>query len=173
MRYGIPKYRLPREVLDAEVARIVDLGVRLELGAPVDDIPALMESGQFDACFAAIGAHLAHRVDIPAADASRMLDAIDLLRGVESGEPPRIGRRVAVYGGGNTALDAARTAKRLGAEEACIVYRRTRDRMPAHAFEVLEAADEGIQMRWLQHHPGLRRGHPPGRAHGDRRSRAR
>ena len=78
-----------------------------------------------------------------------MIDAIDLLRGVESGEPLRIGRRVAVYGGGNTALDAARTAKRLGADEAFIVYRRTRDRMPAHAFEVLEAADEGIQMRWL------------------------
>ncbi len=149
MRYGIPKYRLPRDVLDAEVARILDLGVRLELDAPVRDIPALMESGQYGACFAAIGAHLAHRVDIPVADASHVLNAIDLLRGVESGEVPRIGRRVAVYGGGNTALDAARTARRLGADEACIVYRRTRDRMPAHAFEVLEAADEGIQMRWL------------------------
>ena len=149
MRYGIPKYRLPRDVLDAEVARILDLGVRLELGAPVRDIPAIMESGQFGACFAAIGAHLAHRVDIPVADTSRVLNAIDLLRGFESGEPLRIGRRVAVYGGGNTALDAARTAKRLGADEACIIYRRTRERMPAHAFEVLEAADEGIRMRWL------------------------
>jgi NADPH-dependent glutamate synthase beta subunit-like oxidoreductase len=149
MRYGIPKYRLPRDILDAEVARIAELGVRLELGMPVVDIPALMERGQYGACFAGIGAHLANRVDIPTGDASRVLDAIELLRGVENGEPPLIGRRVAVYGGGNTALDAARTAQRLGAQETCVVYRRTRDRMPAHAFEVLEAAEEGIHMRWL------------------------
>jgi NADPH-dependent glutamate synthase beta subunit-like oxidoreductase len=149
MRYGIPKYRLPRDVLDAEVARILELGVRLELGAPVEDIPALLESDGYGACFAGIGAHLANRVDIPTPDASRVIEAIDLLRDVETGEPPRIGRRVAVYGGGNTALDAARTAKRLGAQETCVVYRRTRERMPAHAFEVVEAADEGIQMRWL------------------------
>jgi NADPH-dependent glutamate synthase beta subunit-like oxidoreductase len=158
MRYGIPKYRLPREVLDAEVRRILDLGVRLELDAPVRDIPALVREGGYGACFAAIGAHVAHRIDVPAADATRVLDALQLLRGVEEGDPPRIGRRVAVYGGGNTALDAARTARRLGAEEACIVYRRTRERMPAEATEVVEAVEEGVQMRWLRTVQGLDRG---------------
>ena len=80
-----------------------------------------------------------------------VLDAIALRRDLEEGSagPPRRGRRVAVYGGGNTAMDAARTAKRLGAEEAVIVYRRTRDQMPAHESELLEALQEGIQVRWL------------------------
>ena len=171
MRYGIPKYRLPRDVLDAEVARILDLGVRLELDAPVRDIPALMESGQYGACFAAIGAHLAHRVDIPAADATRVLNAIDLLRGVESGEPPRIGRRVAVYGGGNTALDAARTAKRLGADRG--VHRLPPDARP-HARSCLRGPRgrrRGHPDAVAEHDPGLRRGQAPGRADADRRAR--
>ncbi|HXN32623.1 MAG TPA: NAD(P)-binding protein [Polyangiaceae bacterium] len=150
MRYGIPKYRLPREVLDSEITRILDLGVRLECGAPVDDLLEAIEAGGYGACFAAIGAHLAHRVEIPTSDATRILDAVDLLRDVEGGEAPRIGRRVAVYGGGNTALDAARTVKRLGADEACIVYRRSPAQMPARAFEVQEATEEGIQIRWLR-----------------------
>jgi NADPH-dependent glutamate synthase beta subunit-like oxidoreductase len=149
MRYGIPQYRLPREVLDSEIARIVDLGVKLECGSPVADIVGTAGRG-YEACFAAIGAHLAHRVDIPSGDASRILDAVDLLRDVEGGQPPRIGRRVAIYGGGNTALDAARTVKRLGADEACIIYRRSPAQMPAHTFEVQEATEEGIQIRWLR-----------------------
>ncbi len=148
MRYGIPKYRLPREIVDAEVARILDLGVRLELRSAVDRL--LEWRRDYDACFVAIGARVAHRVDIPASDASRILSSLQLLRGVEEGEPPRIGRRVAVYGGGNTALDAARTAQRLGAEDTCIVYRRTRAKMPAHAFEISEALEEGVHVRWLR-----------------------
>jgi NADPH-dependent glutamate synthase beta subunit-like oxidoreductase len=150
MRYGIPKYRLPRDVLDAEIARIVELGVIVETGAPVEDISLVKSRGGFDACFAAIGAHLANRVEIPATDASRILDAVRLLRDVEAGEPPRLGRRVVVYGGGNTALDAARTARRLGAEDTSIVYRRTRAQMPAHESEMREAEDEGIGVRWLR-----------------------
>jgi NADPH-dependent glutamate synthase beta subunit-like oxidoreductase len=150
MRYGIPRYRLPREVVDAEVQRIVDLGVRLELGVRVDDLPAAIAAGGFDACFAAIGAHLAKRVDIPAPDAGKILDAIGLLRELESGMgAPLLGRRVVVYGGGNTALDVARTAKRLGAENTVIVYRRTQAQMPAHEEELREALDEGVIMRWL------------------------
>ena len=78
-----------------------------------------------------------------------MLDAVSMLHGLEEGERPLLGRRVAVYGGGNTALDAARTAKRLGADEAVVVYRRTRDRMPAHETEVREAEEEGVLFRWL------------------------
>ncbi len=149
MRYGIPKYRLPREVLDAEVQRIVDMGVELKLDSRVDDLLQTMKTGRFDACFLAVGAHIAKRAYIPAGDASKILDAVSVLRGMEKEEKPLLGRRVVVYGGGNTAIDVARTAKRLGAEESIIVYRRTREKMPAHDFEVEEALQEGVRMKWL------------------------
>ncbi len=158
MRYGIPKYRLPRDILDAEVARILDMGVTLELNVKVTDILAELNEaagghagakGGFDAAFVAVGAHIGRRAYIPAGDSARILDAVALLHSMEDGAPPLLGRRVAVYGGGNTAMDAARTARRLGASEAVVVYRRTRDRMPAHDMEVEEALDEGVTMRWL------------------------
>jgi NADPH-dependent glutamate synthase beta subunit-like oxidoreductase len=150
MRFGIPKYRLPRDVVDAEVQRIVDMGVTLELDSRVDDIPAALSAEGFDACFAAIGAHLAKKVDIPAPDAVKILDAVSFLRGMETGDAPlQLGRRVVVYGGGNTAVDVARTAKRLGAEPV-IVYRRTREQMPAHDFEIDEALEEGVVVNWLR-----------------------
>ncbi len=150
MRFGIPTYRLPRAVVEAEVQRILDLGVELRLNTKVEDIAGTMKDGGFDACFIAIGAHLAKRVDIPAPDAGHILDAISFLHKMETeAEPPKLGRRVVVYGGGNTALDVARTAKRLG-DEAVIVYRRTREKMPAHDFEVEEALDEGVTINWLR-----------------------
>jgi 2-oxoacid:acceptor oxidoreductase delta subunit (pyruvate/2-ketoisovalerate family) len=149
LRYGIPRYRLPREVLDAEIARILDLGVELELGCDVTDLDATIEAGGFEATFLAVGARLGRRAYLPAASAARIVDAVSVLRAVAEGETPLLGRRVAVYGGGNSALDVARTARRLGASEAVIVYRRTRDRMPAHDLEVREAEDEGIQFHWL------------------------
>ena len=149
MRFGIPKYRLPREVLDAEVARILDVGVELRLNAKVDNIVEAMKTGGFDAAFLAVGAHIAKRAYIPAGAAAKILDAVQVLRSMEGEEKPLLGRRVVVYGGGNTALDVARTAKRLGATEALIVYRRTRERMPAHDFEVEEALEEGVLMKWL------------------------
>lgn len=149
MRFGIPKYRLPREVLDAEVQRIVDMGVTLQLGAKVDDIALSMQQGGYDAAFLAVGAHIAKRAYIPAKDGARILDAVAVLRSMEDAEQPMLGRRVVVYGGGNTAIDVARTAKRLGATEAIIVYRRTRERMPAHDFEVEEALEEGVMVKWL------------------------
>ena len=149
MRFGIPQYRLPRDVLDAEVQRILDMGIELQLNTRVDDILASMTEGGFDAAFLAVGAHVAKRTEIPARDAGRILDAVSVLRGMETGERPQLGRRVIVYGGGNTALDVARTAKRLGAAEALIVYRRTREQMPAHDFELQEALDEGVMVRWL------------------------
>jgi NADPH-dependent glutamate synthase beta subunit-like oxidoreductase len=148
MRFGIPRYRLPRDVLDAEIGRILDLGVQLQLGRKVTNVLEALEEG-FDAAFLAVGAHVAKRAYIPAGSASRVLDAVALLRSLEEGERPLLGRRVAVYGGGDTAMDAARTAKRLGAEEAVVVYRRTRDRMPAHDIDVEEAEEEGVLMRWL------------------------
>ncbi len=149
MRFGIPKYRLPRDVLDAEIKRILDLGVELKLNAKVDNILETMKAGRFDAAFLAVGAHIGKRAYIPAGSASKVLDAVTLLRSMEGEDKPLLGRRVVVYGGGNTAIDAARTAKRLGATEAIIVYRRTRDRMPAHDLEVEEALQEGIMMKWL------------------------
>jgi 2-oxoacid:acceptor oxidoreductase delta subunit (pyruvate/2-ketoisovalerate family) len=149
MRFGIPQYRLPREVLDVEIDRIAALGVTLELDAKVENVVEAMAEGGFDAAFLAVGAHLGKRAYIPAGEAAHVVDAVSLLRSMEGEAPPRLGRRVAVYGGGNTAMDAARTARRLGAEEAIVVYRRTRDRMPAHDFEVEEAEEEGVLMKWL------------------------
>jgi len=149
MRFGIPKYRLPREVLDAEIRSILDLGIALELDSKVTDVLEAMRGGGFDAVFLAVGAHIAKRAYIPAGSAAKMLDAISVLRSMEGGEKPLLGRRVVVYGGGNTAFDVARTAKRLGAEESVIVYRRTRERMPAHESELEEALQEGVLVKWL------------------------
>ena len=149
MRFGIPKYRLPRNILNAEIARIEDMGVTIKLNTRVDDLATLLETKEFDAAFLAVGAHVSKRAYIPAGDAAKILDALGVLRSVDGGKPPELGRRVLVYGGGNTALDVARTAKRLGATETLIVYRRTREKMPAHDFEVQEAMEEGIQFRWL------------------------
>jgi 2-oxoacid:acceptor oxidoreductase delta subunit (pyruvate/2-ketoisovalerate family) len=149
MRFGIPQYRLPREILNAEIARIENMGVKIRLNTRVDDLASVLDGKEFDAIFLAVGAHVSKRAFIPARDASKILDALGVLRSVDGGKPPELGRRVLVYGGGNTALDVARTARRLGATETLIVYRRTREKMPAHDFEVQEAIDEGIQFRWL------------------------
>jgi NADPH-dependent glutamate synthase beta subunit-like oxidoreductase len=149
MRFGIPRYRLPRPVLDAEIDRIVELGVTIEFDRTVSDIVQTMQDGGFDAAFLAVGAEIGKRTYIPAGDSAKVFDAVSLLRSMEGEGPPQLGRRVAVYGGGNTAMDAARTARRLGATEAVVVYRRTRDRMPAHDIEVEEATEEGVQMKWL------------------------
>ncbi len=150
MRYGIPAYRLPRDVLDAELDRITALGVRLSPGHRVTDLAAERADGGFDAVFVAVGAHLSKRVDIPAADTGRIVDALSFLSSVAQGERPVIGRRVAVYGGGNTAMDAARVARRLGADDTLIVYRRTRAQMPAHEQEAEDAEREGVRINWLR-----------------------
>jgi formate dehydrogenase (NADP+) beta subunit len=150
MHFGIPAYRLPRQELEQEVRRIEDMGVRIVLDHKVQDVLAEKEAGCFDAVFVAIGAHLSKRVEIPARDAGKILDAVSFLRQAASGNAPTLGRRVAIYGGGNTAMDAARTAKRLGAEEALIIYRRDREHMPAHAFEADEAMEEGVKINWLR-----------------------
>jgi 2-oxoacid:acceptor oxidoreductase delta subunit (pyruvate/2-ketoisovalerate family) len=149
MRFGIPKYRLPRDVLEAEVRRILDMGVELALNARVDNILSTLRMGEFDAAFLAVGAHIGKRAYIPAGSAAKVLDAVSVLRSMEGEERPLLGRRVVVYGGGNTAIDVARTAKRLGATESIIVYRRTREKMPAHDSEVEEALQEGVMIRWL------------------------
>jgi NADPH-dependent glutamate synthase beta subunit-like oxidoreductase len=169
MRYGIPAYRLPREVLDAEIERILALGVELECDARVGDLRETMRVGAYDAVFLAVGAGVAKHAEIPGGTAARIIDAVSMLHGLEEGERPRLGRRVVVYGGGDTALDAARSAGRLasadalrarGAEqgepaqpmspsEPTIIYRRTRERMPAQPEELEQAEEEGISFRWL------------------------
>jgi NADPH-dependent glutamate synthase beta subunit-like oxidoreductase len=149
LHFGIPAYRLPRADLLCEIRRIEAMGVAIVLDHRVDDLQGEMTAGRFDAAFVAIGAEVGKHVEIPARDAVRVLDAVSLLHDLELGEAPRLGRRVIVYGGGNTAMDAARTAKRLGAEEALIVYRRDRAHMPAHGFEADEALEEGIKIKWL------------------------
>ena len=144
MRYGIPSYRLPRVVLDAEIDRLRALGVTFEQDHRVVDLQAEMRDGSFDAAFVAIGAHLSTRVDIPNEDASRVVDAVEFLRGASSGTQAPLTGRVAVYGGGNTAMDAARVARRLGADDTVIVYRRTREQMPAHESEAARAGGAAI-----------------------------
>jgi NADPH-dependent glutamate synthase beta subunit-like oxidoreductase len=148
MRFGIPKYRLPREVLDAEMQRIVDMGVTVKLNSKVDNILEQMKAGKFDAAFLAVGAHIGKRAMIPSGDAAKIVDAISVLRSMEGEDKPMLGRRVVVYGGGNTAIDVARSVKRMGAEPI-IVYRRTRDKAPAHDFEIEEALQEGVMVKWL------------------------
>ena len=150
MRFGIPAYRMPRDVLDAEVARIESLGVKMVFDSKVEDVLATKERESFDAVFMAVGAHLAKKAEIPAREAGKILDAVSYLASVERGEAPKLGRRVAIYGGGNTAMDAARTARRLGAEETMIIYRRDREHMPAHDFEATEAEAEGVKINWLR-----------------------
>ncbi len=150
MHFGIPAYRLPRDTLEAEAERIAAMGVKMVFDHKVEDLLAEQQAGSFDAMFVAVGAHLSRRTNIPARDAGAILDAVSFLRGVDAGTPPALGRRVAVYGGGNTAMDAARTAKRLGAAEALIVYRRDQENMPAHDFEAEEAQEEGVKIHWLR-----------------------
>ena len=149
MQFGIPAYRLPRADLLKEVQTIEAMGVRIVLNHKVEDVLAEKASGGFDAVFLAIGAQIGKRIDLPASDAARLVTAVSLLRGVASGEAPKLGRRVVVYGAGNTAMDAARSAKRLGAEEALIVFVSDRAHMEAHAFEAEEAVEEGVKIKWL------------------------
>ena len=150
MRYGIPAYRLPRAVLDAEISRLVKFGVSISSGEKVTDLEDRRSEGGFDAVFVAVGAHLSKKIDIPNRDAGKILEAASFLRAVASGVTPVIGRRVAVYGGGNTAMDAARTARRLGAAEAVVVFRRTVDQMEAHPEEAADAEAEGVRINWLR-----------------------
>ena len=149
LHFGIPAYRLPRNDLLQEVRRIEEMGVTFVLNHEVRDVRAERDAGGFDAVLVAIGMQIDRRVEIPARDASRVLSAIQLLRDIEENQAPVLGRRVVIYGGGNTAMDAARSARRLGATEPLIVYRRDRTHMRAHDFELQEALTEGVTVKWL------------------------
>jgi NADPH-dependent glutamate synthase beta subunit-like oxidoreductase len=155
LHFGIPAYRLPREVLYREVARLAAIGIGITLNHKVEDVLAEKAQGGFDAALLAIGAQAARHIDIPAREAAKVVDAVTLLRSAGTGERPQLGRRVVIYGGGNTAMDAARTARRLGAEETLIVYHRDRSHMGALPFEADEALEEGVQIRWLSSIKGV------------------
>jgi NADPH-dependent glutamate synthase beta subunit-like oxidoreductase len=149
MHFGIPAYRMPRQELEAEAKRIEDMGVKFAFNHRVEDVLKEKTEGGFDAVFIAVGAHISKKTEIPQREAGKILDALSFLKSVEEGEPLKLGRKVAIYGGGNTAMDAARTAKRLG-YEPLIIYRRDREHMPAHEFEADEALAEGVKINWLR-----------------------
>jgi formate dehydrogenase beta subunit len=150
IHFGIPAYRMPRQELSHEISRIQNMGVNIVCNHRVDDVLDEKTQGGFAAVFIAVGAHLSKKIEIPGRDAGKLMDAVSFLRDVDHGDVPKLGRRVAIYGGGNTAMDAARTAKRLGAEEAVIIYRRDRANMAAHDFEADEAIEEGVKINWLR-----------------------
>jgi NADPH-dependent glutamate synthase beta subunit-like oxidoreductase len=149
LRYGIPQYRLPREVLDAEIQRIVDLGIELKCGVIVGKDISLKNLRQnYKAIFVGIGAHKGLTLGVPGDDAVNVLTGVEFLNSANSGEPMRVGNQVIVIGGGDTAIDAARISRRLGAE-VTILYRRTRAEMPAIAEEIDGALEEGVTIEFL------------------------
>jgi NADPH-dependent glutamate synthase beta subunit-like oxidoreductase len=149
LHFGIPAYRLPRNVLMQEIGRIEAMGVKIVLNHKVEDLLAEEKAGAFDAVFVAIGAQAGRHIGIPARDAAHVVTAVSLLHDVGAGLAPKIGRRVVIYGAGDTAMDAARTAKRLGATEALIVFFSDRAHMEAHSFDAAEALSEGVKIKWL------------------------
>ena len=150
VRFGIPSYRMPPKELDAEIKRIEDMGVTITLNTPVDNVLKDKVEGEFDAVFIAVGAQLGREIHIPGSDKDKVIDAVNFLHAVKSENAPTLGKYVAIYGGGNTAMDAARTALRLGAEKVSVVYRRDRKSMPALDFEVEEAMEEGVEFHFLR-----------------------
>jgi len=149
MRVGIPSYRLPREVLDAEIAAIEAVGVDIRTGMSLGRNVSWQDLEAYEAVFLAVGQHRGRKLNVPGEDARGVLMGLDFLREVNLGEKPRVGPRVAVIGGGNTAMDAARSALRLGAPEVMVLYRRSRKEMPAIAGEIEEAEQEGVKIEYL------------------------
>lgn len=151
LRYGIPAYRLPKDVLDREIGLITELcaEVRLNTALGRDFTVADLKAQGFDAIFVGLGAQASQSLRVPGEELAGVIGGVDFLRRVASGERVTVGRRVAVVGGGNTAMDAARTSLRLGAEEVLVLYRRSRQEMPARAEEIEEAEEEGVIFHFL------------------------
>jgi NADPH-dependent glutamate synthase beta subunit-like oxidoreductase/dihydroorotate dehydrogenase len=151
MRYGIPSFRLPEAVLDAEIEALKALGGKVKCGKRLGKdftLDGLRGEG-FDAVFLGVGAWSGRKLDVPGEDAKGVVSAVDFLCDFRRGKKTIVGERVAVIGGGFTAIDTARTARRLGAKEVFLCYRRTRDEMPAEPEEVLEAEEEGVRVIYL------------------------
>ena len=151
LRYGIPRYRLPEDILDKEISAITDMGVSIKLNKRLGrdfTIHGLFEDG-FNAIFIATGAHKNKRMNIEGEDLRGVISGINFLRNVAEGKQENIKGSAAVVGGGNTAVDAACTAIRLGAEEVTVLYRRSRKEMPANSREIEEAEAEGVKFQYL------------------------
>jgi len=155
MRVGIPRYRLPAEVLDKEIQEIEDVGVEIRLNSKVESLDELLKQG-YDAIFVGIGAHRGINMGIEGEDTTGVVDGADFLREVSLGMNVEAGDKVVVVGGGNVAIDASRTALRLGAKEVTIVYRRTRAEMPAASEEIDEALHEGVKIEYLTNPVGVK-----------------
>ncbi|MDY6968152.1 MAG: FAD-dependent oxidoreductase [Spirochaetota bacterium] len=148
LRYGINSFRLPRSILNAEIEAIEDTGVKIQTNIQIDSVEDLFEQG-FNAVLLCIGAHRDLKLNIPGEDAQGVFGAVEMLRSFNLGEKVKIGKSVAVIGGGNSAIDAARTAVRLGSENVTIYYRRERKDMPADENEIIAGEEEGIQIEYL------------------------
>ncbi|KPJ48420.1 hypothetical protein AMJ40_07505, partial [candidate division TA06 bacterium DG_26] len=148
MRVGIPPYRLPRDVLDAEIGQIESSGVRIECGARLGETLAWKDLSKFDAVCLATGFHKSRALRIPGEDLDGVLSGVGLLRKLNAGKKVKLGKKVGIIGGGNTAMDVARSVLRLG-KSPIVLYRRTRQEMPAIAEEVDEAIEEGVELHFL------------------------
>ena len=148
LRVGIPGYRLPRESLDQEIDYLKEVGVEIKTGQRVESVAQLQQDG-FDAVYLACGAHQGTRLGIPGDDLPGVVDGISFLRKVNQEQKNEIGKRVAVIGGGNTAVDAARSSIRLGAQEVEVIYRRSEAEMTAYEEEVGAARFEGVTIEYL------------------------
>lgn len=149
MRYGIPSYRLPKEILDAEIMRIVKSGVEVKTGTRIDSIKEL-KSQNFDAIFISVGAQESLRLDTEGENSNLVVGGVEFLAKINRGEMIDLkGKRVLVVGGGSTAMDASRVALRLGASHVVVSYRRSEEEMPAQKEEVREAKEEGVEMMFL------------------------
>ena len=157
LRVGIPQYRLPRQVLDTEVQRLTQMGVEIRLSTKVVSLDLLFDLG-YKAIFITIGAHQSLRMGIEGEESPGVIDGATFLREVNLGLKPSLGERVAVVGGGNVAIDAARTAVRLGTKRVNILYRRGRAEMPADPEEVEQALGEGIEILFLVIPTRIKRG---------------
>jgi NADPH-dependent glutamate synthase beta subunit-like oxidoreductase len=148
MRVGIPEYRLPREALEKEIGYLKEVGVEIKTNKRVDSVDELFRQG-YHAVYLACGAHQGRKLGIQGENLADVLDGISFLRAVNQKKAPGIGKRIAVVGGGNTAVDAARCAIRLGADEVTILYRRSRAEMPAYEEEAGAAVVEGVMIEYL------------------------
>ncbi len=156
MRFGIPDYRLPKDVLDAEIEEIRDAGVELRLNSRIFSVDSLFQQG-YDAVFLALGAQRGMKLGVPGEEDPRVIDGIAFLKRTNLGVKVKVGEKVAVVGGGNTAVDSARAALRLGAKQVRIIYRRSRTEMPAGDEEIKAAMEEGVEMQFLSGPVRMRR----------------
>ncbi len=156
MRVGIPRYRLPSDVLDAEIEAIKEIGVDIRTSSRIESPDELWKQG-YDAILLATGAHAGLKMKVEGESGDGLMQAVSLLREVNLGKPPQVGERVTVVGGGNAAIDAARTALRLGAGDVSILYRRSREEMPAAEEEIEGALEEGVRIEYLAAPVGISR----------------